>query len=71
MKECHVENKDLIIQYVFDEDMLRYWKKGDENNSEHIDLNEFINWRFVHDKALGIMKHKFPDGTTFVDIDME
>lgn len=58
-----------IVQYMFDGDELKFWKKGDENNSDYIDLNEFIDWKSVYDKALGIMKEKFPKGTKFVDID--
>ena len=72
---CQICRKRKTIHYIFDGDALKYWDKETEepNNIdfEEIDLNDFINWDEVNNKALKEMKEKYPKGTIFVDIDEE
>jgi hypothetical protein len=59
--------KGKTIEYMFDDDVLKFWDKeeaaDDESNFEEIDLNDLIDWDTVNDKALQAMKEQFPKGT--------
>ena len=57
------------IQYMFDGDALKFWDKiEDPEEFEEIDLNDFINWDEVNDKAIKEMKEKYSKGTIFENI---
>lgn len=67
---CQICRIKKTIQYMFDGDALKYWNKDEDPGSfEEIDLNDFINWDEVNDKALKEMKERYPKNTIFVDID--
>jgi hypothetical protein len=69
---CQICRIKKTIQYMFDGDALKFWDKEEDPGSfEEIDLNDFINWDEVNDKAIKEMKEKYPKGTIFVDIDEE
>ena len=69
---CQICRKRTTIQYMFDGDALKFWENDeDQGEFEEIDLNDFINWDEVNDKALKEMKEKYPKGTIFVDIEEE
>ena len=56
---------------MFDGDALKFWDKETEEpdniDFEEIDLNDFINWDEVNNKALKEMKEKYPKKTIFVN----
>lgn len=56
---------------MFDGDELKYWVDDVDDQIEEIDLNEFINWDEVNNKALEAMKENSPKGTIFVDVDKD
>ncbi len=67
---CQICGLRKTIQYRFDEEVLKYWdKKEDPESYEEIDLNDLINWDEVNNKAIEMMKEKYPKGTIFVDVD--
>ncbi len=68
---CQICGLRKTIQYRFDEDALKYWdKKEDPESYEEIDLNDLINWDEVNNKAIEMMKEKYPKGTIFVDVNL-
>lgn len=68
---CQKCRKRKTVKYRFDGDYLKYWDKEEDPESyEEIDLNDFINWDSVNNKAIEIMKERYPKGTTFVDVDL-
>ncbi len=70
---CQICRKRKTIQYMFDGYALKFWDKEEEFSGpfEEIDLNDFINWDEINDKAIKEMKEKYPEETIFVDIDEE
>lgn len=64
---CQICRRTKIIKYVFDGDILNFWDEYDADDDEEIDLNELIDWVDVHNKALAILKDKFPKGTIFIN----
>ena len=70
---CQICRKRKTIHYMFDGDALKFWDKETEepNNIdfEEIDLNDFINWDEVNNKAIKEMKEKYPKKTIFVNIE--
>ena len=68
---CQICRKREIVEYMFDGDALKFWDKGDPDGFDEIDLNDFINWDEVDNKALKEMKEKYSKGTIFVNIDEE
>ena len=70
---CQICRKRKTIHYMFDGDALKFWDKETEEHDnidfEEINLDDFINWDEVNNKALKEMKEKYPKGTIFVDID--
>jgi len=68
---CQICRIKKTIQYMFDGDALKYWNKDEEFSGpfEEIDLNGFINWDEVNNKAIEEMKERYPKNTIFVDID--
>lgn len=72
---CQICRKIKTVEYLFDGDALKFWDKEKFESGNHgfeeIDLNDFIDWDGVIDKALKSMKEKFRKGTIFVDTDEE
>ena len=68
-----IVEKGKTVEYMFDDDVLKFWDKekaaDDESNFEEIDLNDLIDWDTVNNKAIQAMKEQFPKDTIFVDID--
>lgn len=73
LKEIDEEifDKRRAIEYMFDDDELKYWKEGDEWNYDDTIVCDLENYGYnkAYKKALKEMKSKFPKNTTFVDID--
>ena len=71
---CQICRKRRTIHYMFDGDALKFWEKETEDSNidfEEINLDDFINWDDVNNKAIKEMKEKYPKGTIFVDIEEE
>lgn len=60
--------KEKIIEYKFERNKLRFWNKETGKEYKEIDLDEFIDWKKVHNKGLEKMKRTFPKETKFVNI---
>lgn len=72
---CKICRKRKTIKYMFDGDALKFWDGENDTNSkvdiEEIDLNDLVDWDRVNNKAIDLMKEKYPKGTIFVDTDNE
>ncbi len=70
-KNEDIKNKNPIIEYMFDGDELKYWRKGDDDGlleKIEIDCDDGKN---RYKNALKEMKNRFPKRTKFIDIDEE
>jgi len=64
-------NKHLIIEYMFDDDELKFWEEGDEWDHDDTIVCDIENYGYkkAYGKALKEMKSKYPKTTKFIDID--
>jgi len=70
-KDEKIANKHLTIEYMFDDEDLKYWKEGDiwdYDDTITCDLENF-GYKKAYKKALKEMKSKFPKTTKFIDND--
>jgi hypothetical protein len=70
-KDIEIKNKSPTIEYMFDGDELKYWRKGD--NDELLGKIEIDcdNGKNRYERALEEMKSRFQKRTRFIDIDEE
>jgi len=64
-------SKVKIVEYMFDGDELKFWDHKDKDCEiiDEIDLNDFIDWNEVNEKAINQMKELFSKETKFINID--
>jgi len=70
-KDDVVHNKHLVIEYMFDDDELKYWEEGDVWDYDDTIVCDMENYGYkkAYKIALKEMKSKFPKTTKFIDID--
>ncbi len=70
-KEIEAKNKNPIIEYIFDGDELKYWRKGDDDDLLGKIEVDCDNGKNRYETAFEEMKSRLPKRTKFVDIDQE
>lgn len=68
MNELKINSTVKNVEYVFDNNKLKFWDNENIKNSYEIDLNTLINWDSISTKATELMKEKFSKNTSFVNI---
>lgn len=70
-KDDEIHNRHLVIEYMFDDDELKYWEEGNAWDYDDNVVCDTYNYGYkkAYEKALKEMKSKYPKGTKFVNVD--
>ncbi len=65
----HIVDNDKIktIEYMLDRNELKFWDRENPDNDDEIILDDLVEWDEINDKAIEMMKERYPEGTIFIE----